>query len=188
MRGLSSGAQPETTSRASSAVEMISISSPVSARTRARNSVAIGGAAAGLGGDVAAARDAPKGDLAGADLERVERARDRLLGQRAGRGQPFAEPDDAREGVDDAKAAAGRPRHQQPAIVGAEIERGDGGAKARGERQRSDRAVGSPPAAGCAHADRTARKFCRHGSGDAAPDRFPAVERLFHGRQAIPSH
>ena len=39
------------------------------------------------------------------------------------RGHAFAEPDDAREGVDDAKAAARGPGDQQAAIVGAEVER-----------------------------------------------------------------
>ena len=41
----------------------------------------------------------------------------------AGGGDALAQPDDAGERVDDAEAVAGRPRDQQPAIVGAEIER-----------------------------------------------------------------
>jgi len=46
-------------------------------------------------------------------------------GVRAGRLEAFAEPDDAGKGVDDAKARADRPRHQQPTIIRSEIERGE---------------------------------------------------------------
>ena len=46
----------------------------------------------------------------------------RRLGQPAGRPDALAETDDAREGIDDAEAAARRARHQQAAIVGAEVE------------------------------------------------------------------
>ena len=41
-------------------------------------------------------------------------------------GDALAEPDDAGERIDDAEAVARRARHQQPAVVGAEIERGIG--------------------------------------------------------------
>ena len=43
---------------------------------------------------------------------------------RAGRRNALAEPDDPRERIDHAKAVAGRAGDQQPAIVGAEVERG----------------------------------------------------------------
>ncbi|TIT07216.1 MAG: hypothetical protein E5W86_28995, partial [Mesorhizobium sp.] len=59
-------------------------------------------------------------------LERVDGAVHRRLAEPAGGGQPLAQPDDAREGIDDAElAVARRHRDQQPAIVGAEIERGE---------------------------------------------------------------
>ena len=41
-------------------------------------------------------------------------------------GNAFAEPDDAGERIDNAEAVARRARHQEPAVVGAEIERGIG--------------------------------------------------------------
>ena len=62
--------------------------------------------------------------------QRLDRALDRRLAQAAGGGDALAQPDDAGERVDDAEAVAGRARHQQPAIVGAEIERGIGRAAA----------------------------------------------------------
>ena len=87
---------------------------------------AIGGAAAGLGSDVAAGADAALPQLVGADLEGIDGARHCRLRQPAARRQPFAEPDDAREGLDDLEAGLRFLRHQQPAIIGAEIERGIG--------------------------------------------------------------
>src|SRR5208282_4469339 len=48
----------------------------------------------------------------------------RRLADPARPGDAFAEADDAGKCIDDAKAVAGRTRHQQAAIVGAEIERG----------------------------------------------------------------
>src|SRR6267143_1591233 len=85
---------------------------------------AIFGAAAGLGRDIAAGGDLALADLAGAHPERLDRAGHRRFGQLAAGGQPLAKPHDAGERVDDAKAAARRAGDQQPAIVGAEIERG----------------------------------------------------------------
>ena len=84
---------------------------------------AVGGRAAGLGGDQPRAGDPAVRHLVAADAERVDRAGDRRVADAAGRRHPFAEPDDAGEGIDHAEAVAGRPRHQQPAIVGAEVER-----------------------------------------------------------------
>ena len=57
-------------------------------------------------------------------LKRGDGALDRGLADAAGRGDALAEPDDPREGIDHAKTVAGRTGDQQPAIVGAEIERG----------------------------------------------------------------
>ena len=89
---------------------------------------AIGGAAAGFGGDGARAGDVMRGDLLGADFERFDGARHRRFGKPAARGEAFAQADDARERIDDAERRGRRPlgaapRHQQAAIIGAEIER-----------------------------------------------------------------
>ena len=56
-------------------------------------------------------------------FKRLERAPDRRFAQPAGQRQPLAEPNDARERVDDPESLGGRPRDQQPAIVGAQIQR-----------------------------------------------------------------
>ena len=87
---------------------------------------AIDGGAAGLGRDQARARDAAVAHLVPADFQRFDPARDGGVAQAARRGDPFAETDDAGEGVDDAEAVMRRARDQKPAIVGAEIERGIG--------------------------------------------------------------
>ena len=68
------------------------------------------------------------------------RALDRRFAHAAASGDALAEPDDAGKRIDHAEAVAGRPRHQQPAIVGAEIERGIGRAR-RGRCPRRRRAV-----------------------------------------------
>ena len=87
---------------------------------------AVLGRAAGLGRDQPRARDAAVAHLVAADGERLDRALDRRVADAAGGRDALAEPDDAGEGIDDAEAVAGRARDQQPAIVGAEIERGIG--------------------------------------------------------------
>ena len=48
--------------------------------------------------------------------------------------QPLAQPDDAAEAVEHPEALAGGGGHQQAAIVGAEVERGEG--RPRGEKGR----------------------------------------------------
>src|SRR4029077_3984345 len=58
-----------------------------------------------------------------ADLQRLDRARNRRLAEAAGGGDAGAEPDDAREGVDHAETVARGTGDQQAAIVGAKIER-----------------------------------------------------------------
>src|SRR4029077_2124490 len=58
-----------------------------------------------------------------ADLQRLDRARNRRLADAARGGDALAEPDDAREGVDHAETVAGGTGDQQAAIVGAKIER-----------------------------------------------------------------
>ncbi|CDX57779.1 hypothetical protein MPL3365_280047 [Mesorhizobium plurifarium] len=85
----------------------------------------VGGRAAGLGGDQPGFPDLAVAQLLAADLQRLDRAVHRGLAEPAAGGQPLAQPDDARESVDDAKlAVTARHRDQQPAIVGAEVERG----------------------------------------------------------------
>ncbi len=84
--------------------------------------------AAGLGRDQPRPRDAARLHLVAADQQRLDGARDRGVADSARRGDALAEPDDAGEGVDDAEAVRGRPRHQKAAIIGAEVERRIGGA------------------------------------------------------------
>src|SRR5690606_2468825 len=69
--------------------------------------------------------DVARRELVGADLERLDRAVHGRVGQPTMRRKPLAQPDDARKGVDDAELAgpAGN-GNEQPAIVGAEVERG----------------------------------------------------------------
>src|SRR5690606_24916972 len=85
--------------------------------------VAVGGPPAGLGRDAARPGDAPVPHLAGADLERGHGAVHGRFRQQAGAGQPLAEPDDARIGVDHTEPAGMRFGNQEPAIVGAKVDR-----------------------------------------------------------------
>ena len=71
-------------------------------------------------------------DLVAADAQRRDGAVDRGVADTAGRRDPLAEPDDARERIDHAKTVAGRTGDQQAAIVGAEVQRGiDAGCRRR---------------------------------------------------------
>ena len=60
--------------------------------------------------------------LVGANSERLHRASHRLVGEPSRLTDAFAEPDDARERINDAEAATGGACNEQPAVVGAEIE------------------------------------------------------------------
>ena len=106
---------------------------------------AIVGAPAGFGGDAAG-----MGDAAGGASCRRRSSAPRWCGpwprRRARRLAPsaLAQPDDAREGIDDAEPLAPRPRHQQPAIVGAEIERGQHSPVAADRTARLRRADSRP--------------------------------------------
>ena len=148
-----SEAQPETASLASVSRLTMVMSSPVSARARLQELVGVGGEPAGLGGDQAGARHPVPPDLGRAHLERVQRALDGGLRQPAARGDALAEADDAGEGVDHLEAAPRGPRHQQPAVVGAEIERGIGGP--------GSGAPGRRPDGGCAVAGSRSRRAMR---------------------------
>ena len=79
--------------------------------------------AAGFGRNQSQPFGSPQFDLVAANAERRDGALDRGLADAAGCGDPFAEPDDAREGIDHAEAVAGRTGDQEAAIIGAEIQR-----------------------------------------------------------------
>ena len=92
--------------------------------------VAVGSHAAGFCRDQARSRDAPLLHFGPAHGERVERADDGRLAELARLLQALAKPHDAGKRIDNAQAVGAvtravmmRPRHEQPAIVGAEIER-----------------------------------------------------------------
>ena len=104
--GSSSGVQPVAASSASVSRSTISSSMPTSLRMRSRNSQAVAGGAAGLGGDQPRAGDAAVAHLGAAHPERIDGAQDRRLAQHARTGDALAEPDDAGERVDDAEAVA----------------------------------------------------------------------------------
>ena len=90
--------------------------------------------AAGFGGDQPQAFGPPGLDFVAADAERSDGAFDRGFADAAGRRDALAQPDDPRERIDHAKSVAGRTGDQQPAIVGAKVERGvDAGS--RGQRR-----------------------------------------------------
>ena len=92
----------------------------------------VGGRAAGLGRD----QPQPPGfaglDLIAANAQRGDGALDRGIADTAGRRDSLAQPDDPRERIDHTKAVARRTGDQQPAIIGAEVERGiDAGSRSR---------------------------------------------------------
>ena len=78
-------------------------------------------------------------------IESAEIVRSIAASPTTGRRHALAEPDDARKGVDHAKTVAGRTGDQQPAIVGAEIERRID----RGSRRLRRVGGRQPRAAGC---------------------------------------
>ena len=64
-------------------------------------------------------------EVRGFKVRRLDRALHGAIRQPAARAQPLAEPDDARKGIDDPELARSRRLgDQQPAIVGAKVERG----------------------------------------------------------------
>ena len=173
-----SEAQPETASLASVSRLTTVMSSPVSVRARSRNSSRVGGEPAGLGGDQPGAHHPVPPDLGRAHLQRLDRALDGGLRQPAARGHALAQADDARERVDDLEAAPRRARHQQPAVVGAEIERGIGGFGSGGPRRRP---FGSGAVDGSGLDGRSARGGSRNGVGRTWPVALPAT--VFGGAQ-----
>ena len=98
--------------------------------------VRVGGEPAGLGGDQTGADHLVPPDLGRTHFQRIDRALDGGLRQTAARGDALTEPDDARERVDHLETAPRGARDQQPAVVGAEIERGIGRFGSGGPRRR----------------------------------------------------
>jgi hypothetical protein len=82
--------------------------------------------AACLGRDGSGQRNPAPAQLVGTDGEGRKRAVLRGVADPATGSEAFAEPDDAGKGVDDDEAVLRRARHEQAAIVGAEIERAIG--------------------------------------------------------------
>ena len=117
-----SEAQPDTASLASVSCVTISMDEAGLAPRALDELAAIGGDAAGFGGDQPRARHRAPAHLLGADLERFDGAAHGGFRQPARAQHAFAETDDAGEGVDDEKAAARGLGDEQPAIIGAEIE------------------------------------------------------------------
>ena len=132
-----SEAQPETASLASVSRSTIWMSRPGLGARALQELEPVVGKPAGLGGDQARSHHAVALDLGGAHLQRLDGALDGRFRQLAACRHALAQADDARERVDDLEAAPRRAGHQQPAIVGAEIERGVGGLRrlARGRRR-----------------------------------------------------
>ena len=121
--GSNSSVQPVAASRASVAESTISSSRPASSATRARNASPFS-AARQASVAMSRARMTPRARILSRQTsKRLDRARNRRLADAPRSGNAFAETNDAGERVDDAKPVGGRAGDQQPAIVGAEIER-----------------------------------------------------------------
>ena len=75
------------------------------------------------GRDQARAADATAEHLGATDGKRIDCPVDCRLADAVRDGDTFAKANDAREGIDDAKAVPGGTSHQKPAVIGAEIER-----------------------------------------------------------------
>ena len=121
--GSNSSVQPVAASLASVAESMISSSTPASSATRPRNSSRVLRGATCRRGDQPCAQHPARAHLVATDQQRLDRARNRRLADSARGGEAFAKANDAGERVDDAEAIRSRSRDQEPAIVGAEIER-----------------------------------------------------------------
>src|SRR5262249_14213122 len=72
---------------------------------------------------ISRARVTPRFFILSRQMPSASTARAIRLADAAGGGNALAQPDDAGERIDHAKAVAGRTRNQQPAVVGAEVER-----------------------------------------------------------------
>ncbi len=83
---------------------------------------AVGGAAAGFRGNGTHCADVAAAQACGAGVQGAHGAFHGLATEGAAVVQALAEPDDARETVDDAKAVIGRGADEEAAIVGAEVQ------------------------------------------------------------------
>ena len=124
--GSSSLWQPSTASRASSAGSMMSSTMPVSSRTRSANSAPLSPGGRPRSRPSATARRCGASACRRRSRARRPRGPSRPRDSSPAARQALAEPDDARESVDDGEPALVRARDQQPAIVGAEIDRAIG--------------------------------------------------------------
>ena len=107
--------------------------------------------AAGFGRDQPQALGLSGVDLVAANAERGDGAFDRGVADAAGRRDALAEPDDPRERIDHAKSVAGRTGDQQPAIIGAKVERRvDAGSRGRRGRARPRSRCAAPGPRRCA--------------------------------------
>src|SRR5205814_5620970 len=78
---------------------------------------------AGFGGDQPPSAHFRPGELVGTDPQRFDGPSHRWIAEPAGYAQAFAQTHDPRESVNDFKSIGTRRRDQQPAVVGAEIQR-----------------------------------------------------------------
>ena len=85
---------------------------------------AVARAAARLGRHRARQRDMAAAQLVGADRQRGDGAVHRRVADPPAAVEPFAQPHDARKGVDHDQLAILRARDKEPAIVGAKVDRG----------------------------------------------------------------
>ena len=102
---------------------------------------AVGGTAAGLGGDGREPLELPRREPGGAGGERADRPIHGRCPQRAGPFEVFAEADHATEAVEHGESAAGWRADEQAAIVGPEVEGGEG--RPGGAADRRGQAGGS---------------------------------------------
>ena len=121
--GSNSSVQPAAASLASVAESTISSSTPASLGDAGAERLGVLRRAARRRGDEPRAHHAARAHLVPADQQRLDRARNRRLADPPRSGNAFAEANDAGKRVDDAKPAGGRACDEEPAIVGAEVER-----------------------------------------------------------------
>ena len=107
-------------------------------------SAPLAAAAARFGRDRAHRAHRPAGQPRGAAVQGGDRAVHRGRAEPPGMVQAFAETDDAAEAVQHAKPVPGRRAHQQPAVVGAQVER-------RERRRRGPVPFGGVEAGGVGH-------------------------------------
>ena len=166
-RGSASEPQPRAARRASVSRSMTSSSRPVRSRTRSTNSAPFS-AARQAWVAMSRARETPRALIFSRQTSSASSVRS-IAGSQMRRecAHALAEPHDAREGVDDAQhvglapGALLGPRDQQPAIIGAEIERGIDmvvatlGREAAGASRMFRRAVGARAGGIARSVDRT---------------------------------